>query len=93
MSERSDMQELIEKLHAARVSGNLPALCDLFAAEGRYRIAGASADKPISIDAVTLDTFRPWLSMMVKVFRVSNYALTSLVVEGRRAAALWHADI
>ncbi|MDP9083514.1 MAG: hypothetical protein M3N50_07095, partial [Pseudomonadota bacterium] len=55
--------------------------------------AGASADKPISICADSLATFRPWLSMMVKVFRLQEYALTSLIVQWPRAAVHWNVDI
>jgi hypothetical protein len=31
--------------------------------------------------------------MMTKVFRLSDYELTTLVIEGPRAAVHWHADI
>ncbi|HMD28068.1 MAG TPA: hypothetical protein VKH13_05810, partial [Steroidobacteraceae bacterium] len=36
---------------------------------------------------------RPWLAMMVKVFRLSNYQLLALIVEWPRATAHWRADI
>jgi ketosteroid isomerase-like protein len=93
MSERADAERLIRDLHAARLRGDLTALCALFAEQGRFEIRGASADKPIAITAGGLAEFRPWLSMMVKVFRLSNYALESLVVESPRAAARWRVDI
>lgn len=93
MSERRVAEQVIAELHAARVSGNLAAMCRLFAHDGRFKIAGASADKPISIRAEGLAAFRPWLSMMVKVFRLQEYVLTSLVVEWPRAAAHWSVDI
>jgi len=93
MSERADAERLIRDLHAARLRGDLTALCALFAEQGRYEIRGASADKPIAISASSLAEFRPWLSMMVKVFRLSNYALQSLVVVWPRAAARWRVDI
>ncbi len=84
---------VIKQLHAARVAGDLGAMCRLFAQDGRFEIRGASADKPIAITADGLDQFRPWLSMMVKVFRLSNYELLSTVKEGPRAAVRWRADI
>ncbi|HUX72900.1 MAG TPA: nuclear transport factor 2 family protein [Steroidobacteraceae bacterium] len=84
---------LIRQLHAARIAGDLGAMCRLFAASGQFEIRGASADKPIAITATTLAEFRPWLAMMVKVFRLSDYALTSLIVQEPRAAARWRADI
>jgi ketosteroid isomerase-like protein len=75
------------------VGGDLAALCRLFAEEGRFEIAGASADKPVAIRAEGLAAFRPWLAMLLKVFRLSDYALLSLIIDGPRAAAHWRANI
>jgi len=93
MAERIVAQRIIEKLHAARVAGDLAGMCRLFADTGRFEILGASADKPIAIQAVDLAGFKPWLAMMVKVFKINNYAILSLVVEWPRATAHWRADI
>lgn len=86
-------ESVIKQLHAARVAGDLAAMCRLFAEDGCFEIRGASADKPIAISADGIAQFRPWLSMMVKVFRLSNYKLLSTVTEGQRAAVRWRADI
>jgi ketosteroid isomerase-like protein len=93
MNERVVAENLIRELHAARVRGDLAGLCRLFADRGNFSIAGASADKPIGIREDNLTAFRPWLSMMVKVFRLSDYELLSLVVEWPRATAHWRANI
>ncbi len=84
---------MIQQLHAARVGGDLAGICRVFAADGKFEILGASADKSIAIRAKDLAEFRPWLAMMVKVFRVSNYHLLALMVEWPRASAHWRADI
>jgi ketosteroid isomerase-like protein len=93
VSERIVAERTIKQLHAARVAGDLAGMCRVFAGDGRYEILGASADKSIAIRATNLAEFRPWLSMMVKVFRLSNYQLLSLVVESPKAVAHWRADI
>ena len=93
MAERVVAERMIQQLHAARVGGDLAGMCRLFADEGRFEIVGASADKPIAIRANGLAEFRPWLAMMVKVFRLSDYTLLSLVVEWPRATAHWRANI
>ncbi len=93
MAERIVAQRIIEKLHAARVAGDLAGMCALFADTGRFEILGASADKPIAIQAVDLAGFKPWLAMRVKVFKINNYSLLALVVEWPRATAHWRADI
>jgi hypothetical protein len=93
VSERIVAERLIQQLHAARLGGDLAGMCRAFADAGRYEILGASADKSIAIRAKNLAEFRPWLSMMVKVFRLSNYQLLSLTVEMPRAVAHWRVDI
>lgn len=93
MADRAAAQRLIERLHAARVTGDLAAMCSLFAERGRYEILGASADKPISIQATDLASFRPWLSMLVKVFRIQDYVLLSTTIEMPRVVAHWQANI
>ena len=93
MAERVVAERMIRGLHAARVGGDLAGLCRLFADQGRFEIVGASADKPIAIRTSGIAEFRPWLAMMVKVFRLSDYTLLSLVVEWPRATAHWRADI
>lgn len=93
MADRAVAEKIINQLHAQRVAGNLAGMCRLFADDGRFEIVGASADKPIAIRAAGLAEFRPWLAMMTKVFRLSNYQLLSLVVEWPRATAHWRADI
>lgn len=75
------------------MAGDLAGMCRLFAEHGRFEIAGASADKPISIRAESLQEFRTWLAMMTKVFRLSDYHLIALVVEWPRAVAHWRVDI
>jgi ketosteroid isomerase-like protein len=84
---------MVHDLHMARIAGDLAGMCRLFAEHGRFEIAGASADKPISIRAESLAEFRPWLAMMTKVFRLTDYHLISLVIEGPRVSAHWRVNI
>jgi ketosteroid isomerase-like protein len=93
VSERQLAEHLIQQLHTARLGGDLAGMCRVFADDGRYEILGAGADKSIAIRAKNLAEFRPWLAMLVKVFRLSNYQLLSLTVEMPRAVAHWRADI
>jgi len=93
VSERIVAERAIQQLHAARLGGDLAGMCRVFADNGRYEILGASADKSIAIRAKNLAEFRPWLSMLVKVFRLSNYQLLSMTVEIPRVVAHWRVDI
>jgi ketosteroid isomerase-like protein len=93
VTERAAAERIVRELHQARVNGDLAGMCSLFADDGRFEIAGASADKPIAIRAQGLAEFRPWLAMMTKVFRLSDYHMISLVIEGQRVSAHWRVSI
>ena len=93
MTERSQVEQLVKELHAARVAGDLERLCRVYAPDARLRIAGSSDGKPIAIDASRISSIRSWLSILVKTFRLSRYELLSLTIEGASAAAHWRVDI
>ena len=93
MTERRQVEEVLRALHAARMEGNLERLCALFAPEARMRIQGTSDGKPIAVGASGMGQIRPWLAILVKTFRLSEYQLLSLTIEGERAAAHWRVDI
>jgi len=93
MTDRAQIEQLVHDLHTARLEGDLERLCGLYAAEARLRIAGSSGDQPIAIAAIGLAEIRPWLSILVKTFRLSQYTLLSLTIDVPRAAAHWRADI
>jgi ketosteroid isomerase-like protein len=93
MSERTDMENLLRELHAARVAGRLEALCALFTPDAHFRISGTGDGKAVSIDVTGIDGIRTWLSMLVKTFRLSGYSLLSSVIEDTHAAVHWRADI
>ena len=93
MTERSKVEELLRELHAARLEGNLERLCALFSADALMRIQGTSDGKPIAVGASGMGQIRPWLAILVKTFRLSEYKLLSLTIEGDRAAAHWRVDI
>jgi ketosteroid isomerase-like protein len=93
MAERQDIESLIKELHAARLRGDLAGMCRVFAEDGEFHIVGASSGQPIEIARTGLRHFRPWLAMLVKTFRLSDYALLSLIVDPPRAAAHWRVQI
>ena len=65
MTERSQVEDLLRKLHGARLEANLEQLCALFSPDARMRIQGTSDGKPIAISAQGVDQIRPWLSVLV----------------------------
>jgi ketosteroid isomerase-like protein len=93
MTDRSQVEQLVKELHAARLEGDLERLCRVFSPDARLRIAGSSDGKPIAIDASRIARIRPWLSILVKTFRLRGYQLLSLTIEGSSAAAHWRVEI
>jgi len=93
MTDRLQIEQLVRELHTARLEGNLERLCALYAEEARLRIAGSTDGKPIAIAATGIAEIRPWLSVLVKTFRLSQYTLLSLTLDVPRAAAHWRVDI
>lgn len=93
MTNRLEVEKIVQDLHAARVDGRLAPLCALFAPEAIFRIAGASDGKPIAIAAKGNAEIRAWLALMLKTFKLNNYRLLAMVIEGNRAAAHWQVDI
>jgi len=93
MTDRVQVEQLVRELHAARLEGNLERLCGLYSEEARLRIAGTSDGKPIAVAATGITEIRPWLSILVKTFRLTQYTILSLSVDGPRAAAHWRVDI
>lgn len=93
MAERREVEEVLRALHATRLEANLEQLCALFAPDAHMRIQGTSDGKPIAVDARGTAQIRPWLSVLVKTFRLRDYQLLSLTIEGARAAAHWRVNI
>jgi ketosteroid isomerase-like protein len=93
MMDRVSVEQLLRELYEARLHGPVERLCSLFAPDVRFRIAGTSDGKPISIDADGIDAVRPWLAMLVKTFRLSEQQIESMLVDQDRAAVHWSASI
>jgi len=93
MTDRRQVEELLRDLHAARLEANLERLCALFSTDAQLRIQGTSEGKAIAVGASGIAQIRQWLAILVKTFRLSEYKLLTLTIEGERAAAHWRVDI
>lgn len=93
MTDRLAVEQLVRELHAARLAGDLERVCALYSEDARLRIAGTTDGKPIAIAASGIAEIRPWMSILVKTFRMSQYTMLSLTIDAPRAAAHWRVDI
>lgn len=93
MTDRSAIEGLLHELYGARVRGDLDALCACFCDDATLRIAGASDSNPISIEASGASECRRLLSMMIKSFKLSEFATLTQLIDGAHAAVSWRARI
>ena len=90
---RPDVQQLVRRLYALRVAGDLEPLCGLFRRDAHLRIAGSSDGNPIALVASGATDIHSWLAILVKTFRLASYQELSVIIDGSRAAVHWRADI
>src|SRR5207247_11331358 len=72
MPDRLEVERLLRELYAARLGGDLEALCRTFAQDSRLDIAGTSYSSPMAIRAAGLGEIRSWLALLVKTFQLSD---------------------
>jgi ketosteroid isomerase-like protein len=93
MTDRATIERLLHDLHAARVRGDLAAMSALYSDRASFRISGAGDVRPIAVSAQGLEALRPWLALMVKTFRLTDYALVAMLIDGERSAVHWRVRI
>src|SRR5271154_1698378 len=93
MTERLKIERLLQGLYDARINGDLEAVCGSFSPDAVLRFSGASHANPTLAAAVGIGEFRPLLSLMIKTFKLRNWALLSMLVDGEKAAVHWRVDI
>jgi ketosteroid isomerase-like protein len=90
---RQETERLLRDLYAARVSGDVAAVCGKFSPDARFQIAGASHSTPVAVTAVGAGEYRPLLAIMIKTFKLSDEQIMSLLIDGTKAAVHWRAKI
>jgi ketosteroid isomerase-like protein len=94
MTERLEIERLLLELYAARVRGDLAAVCATFTDDANFQVAGASSNaSPIAMRAVGVKEFRPLLAIMIKSFKLSEQTILAMLIDGARAAVHWRAKI
>jgi ketosteroid isomerase-like protein len=94
MTGRLETERLLLDLYAARVRGDLAAVCATFTADANFQVAGASStSSPIAMKAIGVAEFRPLLAIMIKSFKLSEQTILAMLVDGARAAVHWRVKI
>jgi ketosteroid isomerase-like protein len=93
MTDRAEIEGLLRALYAARLRGDLDAVCRAFSDDAMFQIAGAGQITPVSNTAVGIAEFRPLLAVMIKAFKLSDQRILSILVDGVKAAVHWRARV
>jgi ketosteroid isomerase-like protein len=94
MIERVEIERLLLELYAARVRGDLAAVCAKFTNDANFQVAGASSNaSPIAMKAVGVSEFRPLLAIMIKSFKLTEQTILTLLIDGTKAAVHWRAKV
>ena len=93
MTNRIEIDRLLRQLYAARLAGDLDGVCQTFASDAKFEIAGTSQTSPIAITAMGIDPIRMWLTLLIKTFQLSDQAILTMIIEDATAAVHWRAKI
>jgi ketosteroid isomerase-like protein len=93
VTDRAEIEALLRALYAARLRGDLDAVCRTFSDDAMFQIAGAGQITPVSNTAVGVAEFRPLLAVMIKAFKLSDQRILSILVDGAKAAVHWRARV
>jgi len=93
MTDRLVIDELLRGLYAARLRGDLDAVCRSFSDDAVFQIAGAGQVSPVSNRAVGVNEFRPLLAVMIKTFKLRDQVILAILIDGLKAAVHWRAGV
>ena len=93
MTDRLEIDGLLRGLYAARLRGDLDAVCRSFSDDAVFQIAGAGQVSPVSNRAVGVGEFRPLLAVMIKTFKLRDQVILAILIDGMKAAVHWRAGV
>ncbi len=93
MTDRDAIDGLLRGLYAARLRGDLDAVCKAFSEDAVFQIAGAGQVSPVSNRAVGVGEFRPLLAVMIKTFKLRDQVILAILIDGMKAAVHWRAGV
>jgi ketosteroid isomerase-like protein len=93
MTERSQIEKLLTEAYAARKRGDVDAICDCFAANPTFAMAGARDASPIAVQCTDGNTFRSLMNGLVQTFEWLDQQILSMIIDGSKAAVHWRGRI
>lgn len=94
MTERVEIERLLLELYAARVRGDLAAVCATFTNDANFQVSGASNNgSPVAMKALGVAEFRPLLAIMIKSFKLTEHTILAMLIDEAKAAVHWRAKV
>lgn len=93
MTDRTEMQEVLQRLYSARIKSDLEEMSLLFCANARFRILGASQRSPVSILADGSADVRETLALLLRISKLQDYEQIATIIDGDSAAVHWKATV
>jgi ketosteroid isomerase-like protein len=93
MSDRAEIEQLIRRMYAARVAGDIETLGMIFAENARFQMAGSPDASPL---AMTVDGHAGIMAQMqthIDSFELGDFTILDMVIDGDKAAVRWRATI
>jgi ketosteroid isomerase-like protein len=93
MMGRSEIDRLMREFYAARMRGDLEEVCRSFLADAQFKIASASKVRQVAIRANGVEEIRPLMALLLKTFRLSDFAILAMTIEGAEVTVHWQANV
>jgi hypothetical protein len=93
VTDRAKIRGHLEELYSARIKEDLTAMCSLFSAGAELKILGASQRYPVWISARGTADIRETLSLLLRISKLRDYRLVSMIIDCSNAAVHWTAAV
>lgn len=93
MANRAEKEKILRELYEARVRGDLVTINRHFSENARFEMAGAPGVARIAVKTRGAEEYRPLIAHLIKIFRMSELDIRSILIEGDRAAVQWRVKV
>src|SRR5262245_9878003 len=93
MTTRAEIETLLRNVYAARVRGDLDAICGAFNPDARFEMASSHLAGPPPMLAAGVAQFRPAIEGLIKTFEFKDHTIVTMVIEGDQAAVRWRSTM
>ena len=93
MTERFEIERVLEEAYAARKRGDVDGILRLFSADVHFQLAGSISASPIPLRTAGAAQFRTVLDRLVRTFEWVDQQILCMLIDGSRAAVHWRGKI